>query len=407
MSATRVLILGYGGSSNTGSEIRMLRSVAEVRAALPGCAITVATIDRDITLRTIEESEDLTVHQLPYVFPRAVWRLVGRHDVVVLVEGSTFQDNWSSALLYLFLWAGWSARRQGKATIAYAVDAGALRAANRRPTRHVIEGMDLVIMRTEAACQRLRDIGVGRELHATTDLAFLHRGAPARPDGPTTVGLAPVDAHIWPVRLRPWGRRDLCYHWPYYFSDNADRTQRRRELVRTWAALAQEIVVERGWQVTLIAMEQLDVTICNAILAALPDNVLAHITTSYAGERSAIEVTDSLRTLDLLVTSRYHAAVLSLEGGVPQAAFFHDHRLGALYDELGIARHAHPVDDDRLAQTMPAAFAALIADAEHLRGHLARRMADDFLPRAARNEELLADWAAANLINKELDPCRI
>jgi hypothetical protein len=43
-----------------------------------------------------------------------------------------------------------------------------------------------------------------------------------------------------------------------------------------------------------------------------------------------------LRSLDLLVTSRFHAAVLSLAAGVPQVAVGHDTRLSTLYQDLGL-----------------------------------------------------------------------
>jgi hypothetical protein len=43
-----------------------------------------------------------------------------------------------------------------------------------------------------------------------------------------------------------------------------------------------------------------------------------------------------LRGLDALVTSRYHAAVLSMAAAVPQIAVGHDLRLRTLYQELGL-----------------------------------------------------------------------
>ena len=48
-------------------------------------------------------------------------------------------------------------------------------------------------------------------------------------------------------------------------------------------------------------------------------------------------MTTLLRSLDLLVTSRYHAAVLSMAAAVPQLAVGHDLRLVSLYQELGLA----------------------------------------------------------------------
>ncbi len=47
-------------------------------------------------------------------------------------------------------------------------------------------------------------------------------------------------------------------------------------------------------------------------------------------------MTSILRSLDLLITSRYHAGVLSLAHQVPQTAIGHDLRIKDLYTDLGI-----------------------------------------------------------------------
>jgi polysaccharide pyruvyl transferase WcaK-like protein len=47
-------------------------------------------------------------------------------------------------------------------------------------------------------------------------------------------------------------------------------------------------------------------------------------------------MTGILRDLELLVTSRYHASVLSLAAHVPQIAIGHDTRLVRLFEELGL-----------------------------------------------------------------------
>jgi polysaccharide pyruvyl transferase WcaK-like protein len=47
-------------------------------------------------------------------------------------------------------------------------------------------------------------------------------------------------------------------------------------------------------------------------------------------------MTEILRGLELLVTSRYHAGVLSLENFIPQIGIGHDPRLKGLYKDLKI-----------------------------------------------------------------------
>ena len=51
-------------------------------------------------------------------------------------------------------------------------------------------------------------------------------------------------------------------------------------------------------------------------------------------EFNASQMTELLRGLDLLITCRYHASVLSLAAQIPQIAVGHDLRLKSLYQEL-------------------------------------------------------------------------
>ena len=51
---------------------------------------------------------------------------------------------------------------------------------------------------------------------------------------------------------------------------------------------------------------------------------------------NASQMTSVLRSLDLLITSRYHAGVLSLPNQVPQTAIGHDLRIKDFYSDLDI-----------------------------------------------------------------------
>ena len=123
----RVLAIGYSGANNTGAEALLLADVEDLRAVLgPNASITIPSLNVGNLRRYLREGSGLSIVRMPYVFPATVWRLVRQHDVLVLVEGSTFMDTWGSPLLWYFLWAARCARRAGKPCLAYAVDAGDL-----------------------------------------------------------------------------------------------------------------------------------------------------------------------------------------------------------------------------------------------------------------------------------------
>jgi polysaccharide pyruvyl transferase WcaK-like protein len=81
-------------------------------------------------------------------------------------------------------------------------------------------------------------------------------------------------------------------------------------------------------------MESVDDNLARDILGRMKHKDRAKIFS--ATEYNASQMASVLRSLDLLVTSRYHAGALSLEGHIPQVAVAHDVRLADLYEETGM-----------------------------------------------------------------------
>jgi polysaccharide pyruvyl transferase WcaK-like protein len=104
-------------------------------------------------------------------------------------------------------------------------------------------------------------------------------------------------------------------------------------------------------------------------------------------------MTAVLRRLGVLVTSRYHASVLSLAAAVPQLAVGHDLRLRTLYSELGIAdRYFLTPDEPDVVERMTDAVDELLFDPVEVRERL-RAGHDAHLAAARRNRELLGSFA--------------
>ena len=80
-------------------------------------------------------------------------------------------------------------------------------------------------------------------------------------------------------------------------------------------------------------MEQLDEPLARQIHHRMVHSAQARVFSS--DEYNASQMTVLLRSLDFLLTSRYHACVLSLAAQVPQVAVGHDLRLKTIYEELG------------------------------------------------------------------------
>ena len=343
MSQIKVLLVGYNGANNTGAEALLLSDIADVRAVLgPDALITIPTLNEANLRRYVQEAPNLRIVTIPTIFPFAVRQLVAEHDLIMLVEGHCYMDDSTSLLMWAYLWATHCAHTMGKASLAYSVDAGQLSAFNRRLVRHEASKTELIIARSQAAADRLHACGVTAPIKVTADnaLAFqtdtsdegwIQREWPEA--SMRLVGLAAVNYYLWPVILRPWGKKENCYKWPYYFSTSAERRHAATELANGYAMLADCLVKEHNKAIALICMEELDEPFARRIHQQMVCADRARIFS--ARKYSTSQMTTLLRSLDLLVTSRYHGCVLSLAGQVPQIAVGHDLRLKTIYDELG------------------------------------------------------------------------
>jgi polysaccharide pyruvyl transferase WcaK-like protein len=403
-SGARVLLLGYSGANNTGAEALLLADIEDMRAVFgPQARITIPTINPANLRRYVKEGPGLRIAPMPTVFFGALRRFVKESDMVFLVEGSTYMDTWTSAMLWAYLWATHWADEYDKPCAAYAVDAGEIKSGfNRRLLRSQASETDLIITRAPAAAERLRRWGVSAPIQVTADNAFTFIPDAADANlferlwpgaGDRVCGLALVDFYLFPVVMRPWGPKDECYKWPYYFSLPPDERRASEELADSYAALADHLVTEHDVSVALICMEELDERIARRVHGRMTCTDRARIFSSR--EYTASKMTSILRSLDFLVTARYHACVLSMAAQVPQIAVGHDLRLKTMYAELGLEDLFVDARSPGRDAALRANLDRVLADPEPVRTVLSRGY-EEHLNRARCNRQLLWEFARAH-----------
>jgi polysaccharide pyruvyl transferase WcaK-like protein len=137
-------------------------------------------------------------------------------------------------------------------------------------------------------------------------------------------------------------------------------------------------------------MEQLDASIAREVHRHMVHRDRARVFSSrdYSGSQMA----SILRSLDALVSSRYHACVLAMAAGVPMVAVGHDLRIEDLFREMGLRdelfmRFDSPDLWTRLSTRVDGLLSSPEAPREALlRGHAMLR------ERATRNREVLAGF---------------
>jgi polysaccharide pyruvyl transferase WcaK-like protein len=335
--------------NNTGAEARTSEALKQIREVTKGKMLfDIISFDRLKLMRYMQEDSDIKIVTPNHIFIIDIIKLIIKSDMVILIEGSGFRQNFSSALLWYFLYTMGLAQELGIVTVAYAVDAGKLSCSNRFLTKKVAERIDLLMIRTEQAAQYLYNIGVRKDIYIHADTAFTLPGKndvywikslfeqkgldPYKP----VFGIAfkeffwfPIDTDI--IRFL---RREKKHNFSsiYYHSWDEEREQKSLQFKKMIAGLLDMIKERYNANIILIAMEHMDTTPAEDVanLMKSPAPVFS------SDEYQANEMASILRSLNFLITTRYHALVLSMAAGVPVIAISHDERLESIMEELGL-----------------------------------------------------------------------
>ena len=400
---TKVLLVGYNGANNTGAEAKLLVCIDEIRSVLGSdVQITVPSLNEANLRRYLSETPTLKIKGFtPASVLFDIRKFVKQSDLVFLVEGSCYMDTWGSALLWCYLLATRNAHSMKKPCIAYAVDAGSAGRFNRWLIRREASKTDLILARTASAAQRLGKWGVKAPIEVTADNAFAFQPNPEDkdllkrvwPQAPHAVGVAAEDIYAWPVHMRLWDRKQYCYRWPYYYTHSKASRQKSDLLAKVLAVQSDDIIEEYDKDIALLSMEGLDAGFANKVQRLMKHPERTKVFTSL--EYNASQITSVLRNLDLLITSRYHAGVLSLPNLVPQTAIGHDLRIRDLYADLEMSDlftdHEDPLRFWELSNDVNDIFDHYTSVKEKL-----RKGYEMYLERERRNPQLLKAFLEKN-----------
>jgi polysaccharide pyruvyl transferase WcaK-like protein len=275
-------------------------------------------------------------------------------------------------------------KRQEKPCLAYGCEAGDMDPLISQAARHLCDAT-CFIARTEASLDALRGIGLHGRLG--TDTAWTTKPAPIEwaclelknkigwdPAVPL-VGVSVINPFWWPVKAEParylfgrW-RTNPEYHYSgwYFLSDSFERRERFERYLSGIAGAVSDWAERHHAQVVLFGMESIDQDACLKLQARLkaPTHVFSSL--DYDG----YQLTALLRRLTVLVTSRYHARVLSMPAGVPAIAISMDERLHNLFAETGhLERYCLKADDPQLGSKLSAALESLWANREGVKAEL-------------------------------------
>lgn len=385
-SSLKVLLAGYNGTRNTGSDVRVEEIARQVRRILGPENIDLSVLTQNFDFTRGYFGDARQVH-LPDVYPPFLHSEVGKNHGVIACEGSMFKSKFASALTNMMIGALGIAAAQNKLSVAYGGEAGAmdpfLRAMCHRFCRD-----SLIVTRNPESQEVLAKLGISSLLGTDTAWTFEPLGSEygtkalldAGWDGQTPVlAICPINPFFWPVRpsLSKWvshslfGAHERSYYRTIYFHRSG------REVDTAYdhyiSALATGVGNYRKDQAIfpiVIAMEMLDIDACRRISEKL-DSVPIFSSDRY----TMYELVSILRASHRMISSRYHAIVTSMPAGVPAVGITMDERIRNIMHELGQDHLLMSVDDAEMEDKIPAALRALDGQAEQIRRAMGRVVA--------------------------------
>lgn len=362
-----LLLAGYLGAGNVGSDMRCNELVRQVRHLLGGDRVSFGALA--ISPRF---PADVLQDVKPVLFegyvPDAVARAVDAYDGVIACEGSMFKSHFSNVLSAVMAAALGRAVSTGKLAVGYGAEIGAMTPALQEFVVEQAAGAP-IFCRTSAS----RDcaVAIGLDGRPGADTAWTFEAAPPAVaetllrergwDGRAPVlVVCPTNPFWWPVRADPamalkmqqtGEAADLCYGSIFFHADSDEiRGAYRRYVIGLAAAIAAIVDEQRAFPV-LVAMEPVDRRVCQDLAQALPQAPPIVV-----GQEHRIgDVVSLLRRASLLISSRFHALVGSFPALTPAIGVATDERIRYLLTDAGggdrLINASDPELCDRIVQT--------------------------------------------------------
>ena len=385
----RLLLVGYNGTRNTGADVRVQEMVRQLHHVLGDqLALRILVQDPALTEGYFPGTHQLT---LPQVFPAFLYEQVRDVHGVVACEGSMFKSRFANALSTLMAGALGLASAGDKLSMAYGGEAGRMDPGLERFVRRYAADAWVVVRNPESQGV-LKRLGIPSKIG--TDTAWSFEPAPPEDgaallrsvgwDGTSPIlTLCPIHPFWWPVRPDParWAAHATLglhapehYAGPYFHKGGPEVQHKLDAYLDALAAAAQPFAARHNAFVLCLGMERLDRGPCEALAQRLGGAAVLS-----SGEHEMFSLVSALRHSRWLVSSRYHALVTSMPGGVVSAGVTMDERIRNLMADRGTPELALEVDDPQLASKLTVALNRLHADAPALRQGIEATVAKNLL----------------------------
>ena len=369
----KILLVGYNGKRNTGADVRVVEMVRQFNNVLgkDHIEISVLALEVDNINHYFDSSTKLV--KISTIFFKDVLDACTQNHIAVLCEGSTLKSKFANTLTLFFCTAAGVMKKQGKPCVAYGSEAGEMDKFVRKMASRLCSDT-YFIARTEPSLKIIEELGL--KGHVGTDTAWTFPPGDKKWvekelrektgwDGKKPIlGVAVVDPFSYPVKpsLAKFMRAVVTRNWDkhyekyYFLSSSEERTRMYRAYIEGIAQGVNRFCDTHDVHVVVIGMDSMDFDACQDISAELDQPAVVMSSRSYDGH----QMTAILHALSMLVTSRYHARVLSMPGAVPSIAVSIDERLHNIFEECGhLEEYYFDANDSELGDKLAPAMEKL------------------------------------------------
>ena len=409
-SPFKLLFAGYSGTRNTGADVRVDEMVRQVRHLLGDdlADLSIFTMDPAKTRGYFRTVKQIPIHE---IFPKTMYTTIDQMHGVMACEGSMFKSRFANALTTMMVGSLGLAVAQDKVAVAYGGEAGHMDLPLQKLVSRVVPG-SLVITRNNESTETLAGLGVPSRVGTDTAWSF----APAAPevgrkvlidagwDGKMPVlALCPINPFWWPVKpdlgraasRLLWGATDKSHYKSVYFHNAGPQVDASQAAYLKAIAGAVRAFQRAGKEVfpVCVGMEALDREACEGL-----SERLGGVPVIVSDEHDMYTMVSVLWQCRMLVSSRYHACVTSMPGGVPSAGITMDERIRNLMADRGQPELALEVDDVELQSKLLDVLYRLDDDATAIRQGIERSVADNL-----RRMGVMGQWFVDHLRERHPD----
>jgi polysaccharide pyruvyl transferase WcaK-like protein len=341
----KVLLAGYSGAGNVGTEMRTGEILRQLRHLLGAASVDFSALSLGSSLPP-DVLPDVTCLPLAAGYiPEVVLEASRQHHATVACEGSMFKSTFANVLSAIMAGALGMASRDGKLSVGYGAEVAAMDSALEVLVK-AQAARSLILCRNEPSYQTA--VNLGLRASPGTDTAWTFRAA-SRERGQAllrscgwngvdpVIAICPMNPFWWPVRPSPSMARELRRsgahrhrHFAslFFHTESPDIERKYRTYLDQLGRAVRDLCRVMSAFPVIVAMDRVDRQACRD----LAEIVQASGSVIAGAEHPVGDIVAALRCCDLLISSRFHALVAAMPAGVPSVGIAMDERIRNLLE---------------------------------------------------------------------------